>query len=60
MSKLGKYRSTIARKGKRYVLGYYSELEEARKDRKLAEEYYKSNKTLEGVENILSYKPKRK
>lgn len=60
MSKLGKYRSTIMRKGKRYVLGYYSELEKARKDRELAEEYYKSNKTLEGVENILSYKPKRK
>ena len=58
MKRLDKYRSSIMREGKRYTLGFYSDLEEAIKDRCLAEKYYENNKTLEGVEKILNYKPK--
>lgn len=60
MIRLGKYRSSISRENIRLVLGYYDTLEEAKRDRILAEEYYKTNKTLTGVENILNYKPRHK
>ena len=60
MIRLGKYRSSISRENTRLVLGYYDTLEEAKRDRLLAEEYYKTNKTLKGVENILNYKPRHK